>query len=143
MKLKTLRNISFSCLAVLIVMMMAATVLEKLHGTPFAFRWVYHNPVFIVLWAVTALTGMLYLLRCGAARKVFTFGLHLAFVLILAGALVTFLFGQSGSIHLREGEALSAFELDDGGSAALPFSIRLDEFAIDYHHGSMAPSDYR
>ncbi|MCR4824055.1 MAG: cytochrome c biogenesis protein CcsA [Bacteroidales bacterium] len=140
---RILKIISFSSLAALIVMMMAATVLEKLYGTPFAFRWVYHHPVFIVLWGVTAGSGLLYVLRRGIARKPFSLGLHIALVLILAGALVTFLFGESGSIHLREGETLSAFELEDGTSSELPFSIRLDEFAIDYHHGSMAPSDYR
>ena len=140
---RILQTISFSTLAVLILMMIAATVLEKLQGTPFVFRWVYHHPVFIILWGVTAVSGLLSLLRSSAVRKPFTMGLHVALVLILAGALVTFLFGESGSIHLREGETLSAYELEDGAAADLPFSIRLDEFSIDYHTGSKMPSDYK
>ncbi len=143
MQSKLLKYISFGTLAVIIVAMMTATVVEKLHGTPVAFRWVYHNPVFIVLWAVTAVTGMLYLIRQGTPKRLFTFLLHVSFAVILCGALVTFLFGQSGSIHLRTGEASAAFELDDGTQAELPFSIRLEEFDIDYHQGSKMPSDFR
>ena len=129
-------------MAALIVMMMAATFVEKISGTPAAFRWVYHNPLFLVLWAVTAVCGLVFLIRRGTPRKRFTMGLHVGLAVILCGALVTFLFGTSGSIHLREGETSSSFELDDESPATLPFSIRLDSFDIDYHHGSKMPSDY-
>ena len=70
-------------------------------------------------------------------------GLHIGLAVILAGALVTFLFGTSGSIHLREGEATAAYELDDETPATLPFSIRLEAFAIDYYEGTRRPLDYR
>jgi len=130
-------------MAVLIIMMMAATIIEKNSGTQEAFRLIYHNPFFIILWALTAIFGMIYLLSNGIPKKLFTFTLHISLVTILAGALVTFLFGQSGSIHLREGEESSSFELDDETPASIPFSVRLDGFDIDYHHGSMMPSDYR
>jgi ABC-type transport system involved in cytochrome c biogenesis permease subunit len=143
-KQKILRQTAYLTLAVLILAMMAATVLEKIHGTPFAFRWVYHNPVFIVLWGVAAVAGMWLLFARGGCRKQpFTFLLHLSLVVILAGALVTHLWGESGMIHLREGGTETAYELDGETPATLPFSIRLEEFAIDYHPGSMAPSDYR
>ena len=132
-------------MTVLIVMMMAATIVEKLKGTPVAFQWFYHNPLFIVLWAVAAVFGLIYLIRAGVPKKVFTMGLHVAFVVILAGALVTFLFGESGMIHLREGEDTAGYVLDDDAEtpAVLPFSIRLNSFDIDYHTGSRMPSDYR
>ena len=130
-------------MAVLIIMMMAATIIEKNSGTQEAFRLIYHNPVFIILWTLTAIFGMIYLLSNGVPKKIFTFTLHISLVVILAGALVTFLSGQSGSIHLREGEESSSFALDDESPASLPFSVRLDGFDIEYHHGSMMPSDYR
>lgn len=130
-------------MAVLIMMMMAATIIEKNSGTQEAFRLIYHNPVFIILWALTAIFGMIYLLSNGIPKKLFTLTLHISLVAILAGALVTFLFGQSGSIHLREGDVSSSFELDDESPASFPFSVRLDGFDIEYHHGSMMPSDYR
>ena len=129
-------------MAVLIVAMMAATVLEKIHGTAFALRWVYHNPVFIALWGVAAVSGLWFLLERGAARKPFTLLLHVAFALILAGALITHLTGLNGAIHLREGEPTATFELDDESPATLPFSLELKEFRIEYDPGTRNISDY-
>ena len=140
---RTCKYLSFASAAILIVMMMAATFVERLQGTPAAFRWFYHNPLFIFLWAVTAVAGLIYLVKAGTPKRLFTMGLHVGLAVILAGALVTFLFGESGSIHLREGETTSAYELDDESPATLPFSIRLEAFAIDYYEGTRRPLDYR
>ena len=140
---RTLKYISYIAAAVLIVMMVAATVVEKLQGTPVAFRWFYHSPVFIGLWAVAAATGLEYLILRKTPKRLFTMGLHVSLAVILVGALVTFLFGKSGSVHLREGETSSSYVLEDNTSVDLPFSIRLESFTIDYHHGSRMPSDYR
>ena len=140
---RTCKYLSLGASAVLIAMMMAATVVEKIHGTPAAFQWFYHSPLFIVLWAVAAIAGMIYLVKAGTPKRVWTMGLHIGLVVILAGALVTFLFGTSGMIHLREGEATAAYELDDETPAKLPFSIRLEEFAIDFYEGTMRPQDFR
>ena len=142
-KEKILKRISYGAMAVLITMMMAATVLEKIHGTAFALRWIYHNPVFILLWGVAAVAGLWLLLGRGVARKPFTLLLHAAFVLILAGALVTHLWGESGMIHLRAGEPKAEFEREDAPPASLPFSIRLEKFAIEYDPVSGTPADYR
>ncbi|MBO7547188.1 MAG: cytochrome c biogenesis protein CcsA [Bacteroidales bacterium] len=140
--MKRLKYLSFGILAVLVVAMMAATVLERLKGTPAAFRVVYHNPVFIALWAVVAVSGLIYLVRSGMTKRLFSFGIHVALVVILAGALVTHLFGESGMIHLRQDEATADYTLDDESPASLPFSIRLEKFTIDYHTGSRMPSGY-
>ena len=142
-KQSILKYISYGAMAVLIVAMMAATVLEKIHGTAFALHWVYHNSVFITLWGVAAASGLWFLLGSGVARKPFTLLLHVAFAVILAGALITHLTGLSGAIHLRDGEPTAAFELDDETSASLPFSIRLEKFAVEYDPVSKTPSDYR
>lgn len=141
-KQRILKCISYGAMAVLIVAMMAATVLEKIHGTAFALRWVYHNPVFIALWGVAAVSGLWFLLERGAARKPFTLLLHVAFALILAGALITHLTGLNGAIHLREGEPTATFELDDESPATLPFSLELKEFRIEYDPGTRNISDY-
>ncbi len=140
---RTCKYLSYGASAVLIVMMMAATVVEKLQGTPAAFQWFYHSPLFLILWAVAAIAGLIYLVLSGTPKRVFTMVLHIGLAVILAGAMVTHLFGESGEIHLREGESKPAFELDDGSPAALPFSIRLEAFAIDYYEGTMRPLDYR
>lgn len=141
--MKIAKYLSYGTMAVLIAAMMAATVLEKTKGTPAAFDAVYHSIWFIVLWAVAAISGLYLVIRRGLPRKPASFGLHIALAIILAGALVTHLLGESGSIHLRSGEAGSSYEKDDGTEAQLPFSIRLDSFSVDYHEGSRMPSDYR
>ena len=140
---RTCKYLSYGAAAVLIVMMMAATIVEKLKGTPVAFDVFYHNPLFITLWAVTAVAGLIYLVLYGTPKRVVTMALHVGLVVILLGAFVTYVFGETGMIHLREGEAKGTFELEDESMDELPFSIRLDEFAIEYHHGSKMPSDYR
>ena len=133
---RTCKYLSFGAAAVLIAMMMTATVVERLQGTPVAFQWFYHSPLFIALWAVAAIAGLIYLVMEGTPKRVCTMGLHIGLAVILAGALVTFLFGTSGSIHLREGETAAAYELDDETPATLPFSLRLEAFAIDYYEGT-------
>ena len=139
---KVLKYLAYSSMVAVILAMMAATVLEKLQGTPQAMRLVYHNPVFMLLWAVAAVSGLLYIVRRGAVRNFFTFGLHLSFVLILCGALVTHLSGESGMIHLREGEPCQVFETEEETSVQLPFSLRLEKFEISYHPGTRMPSGY-
>ena len=152
-------------MAVIIVMMVAATVIEKIEGTPVAFRLVYHNPLFIALWAVAAISGILYFFRRGV-HGFFTSALHVSFLVILAGALVTFLAGRKGQILLPLGESVnvyyssgheeSASGAADGSSLAqasidqksssmrtLPFSLTLKDFSVETYAGSMAASDYR
>ena len=138
---KLLKILSYGAVAAVIAMMMAGTVVERLHGTDAAAQAVYHHPVFFALWAVTAVAGMACLLRCSGKRPVVVL-LHVALLLILAGALVTHLGGVSGILHLREGETLSAFEAEDGHAVELPFSVRLDSFDIEYYPDSRIPSDY-
>ena len=140
---RTCKYLSYGAAAVLIVMMMAATVVEKVKGTPVAFDMFYHHPLFITLWAVTAVAGLIYLVLYGTPKRVVTMALHVGLAVILLGAFVTYVFGETGMIHLREGEEKGTFELEDESMAGLPFSLRLDEFAIEYHHGSKMPSDYR
>ena len=143
MKEKILRYLSFGSLAAVVILMMAATVIEKLNGTPAAFAAVYHHPLFIALWAVTALSGLLYLAVKKVPRRFATFALHIAFVLILAGALVTHLTGDEGEMVLQPSEPCRSFVREDGSQQELPFALRLEDFTVEYYRGSKAPSDFR
>ena len=128
--------------AAVIIMMAAATITEKLYGIPKAFSLVYHSPVFIALWGVAAVSGILLLINRGTIRKPPTFTLHVSFVLILAGALITMLTGKSGMIHLRQGVATAVWSSDEGARQQLPFTLTLNEFSIEYYPDSKDPSDY-
>ena len=139
---KILKYISIGSVAAVILMMAAATIIEKLNGTDRALSIVYHSPVFIVLWAVTAISGVWLLIRRGIIRKPATFMLHISFVLILAGALITLLSGKNGMMELRRGLATSQWSSDQGFRQKLPFTLKLTEFRIEYYPGSDDPSDY-
>ncbi len=142
MKQKLFRYLSYGSLAAVILAMTAATVVERLHGTEAAFKWVYHNPLFIAFWAVAAVTGVLYLVARKVHRRLPTMTLHLSFVIILAGALVTFLFGDAGEVTLLPGEPVSAYEREDGSVRTLPFQLELESFTVETYSGSKMPSDY-
>lgn len=142
MQSKTLTILSYGSAVILILMMVAATIVEKFHGTDTAMAVIYHHPVFFAFWAVLAVSGMALLLRNGMARRPATLGLHLALVLILCGALVTHLTGKSGTIHLREGQPGAVVKLDDGSSLDLPFMLELKSFRIEYDPGTRNVADY-
>jgi len=142
MQSKTLKYLSYGSMAVLIAMMMAASVIERLRGAETAQALIYHHPVFFVFWAVAAVSGLALLIRRIGWKRPATLAMHAAFALILAGALVTHLSGQSGSIHLRAGEPSATVELEDGSSLELPFELELKEFRIEYDPGTRHVADY-
>ena len=143
--MKTDRILKYSCIGsavAVILMMAAATIVEKLYGTDTAFRFVYHSPVFIALWAVIAISGVWLMIKRGTIKKPATFFLHMAFVLILAGALITMLTGRSGSMYLRRGETSAHWSSSEGIRQKLPFKLTLKDFSIEYYPGTKDPSDY-
>ena len=118
---------------VVIVVMAIATIIEKYHGTQYVSENIYGAWWFSALWAVLTAFAIVYFLK-RKVRRWSTIALHLSFVLILAGALLTHLTASQGTLHLRQGEVTK--------DKALPFSIRLDKFNINYHEGTMAASNY-
>ncbi len=139
---KILKYTVIGSAAAVILMMAAATIIEKLYGTDRALSIVYHSPVFIVLWAVSAISGVWMLIRRGTIRKPATFFLHIAFVLILAGALISMLTGKSGIMELRRGLVTNQWASDQGMRQKLPFTLQLKEFKVEYYQGTHDPSDY-
>lgn len=118
---------------VVIAVMAIATIIEKYQGTQFVSENIYGAWWFSALWAVLTAFAIVYFLK-RKVRRWSTIALHLSFVLILAGALLTHLTASQGTLHLRQGEVTK--------DKALPFSIRLDKFNINYHEGTMAASNY-
>ena len=139
---RKLKAISFCLLGMTIIMLIAATVLEKMYGSSFAYEHIYTSLFSIALWSLLALNGIIYLISCRTWKQFFTFSLHLSFVLILAGALITHIIGKQGRMHIRTGEAISTYETADGVREALPFTVSLDEFNLEYYKGTSAPMDY-
>ena len=69
--------------------------------------------------------------------------LHLALLLVVAGAVVTSLSSRKGMLHLRVGESSDSYVENGGGETEMPFGLRLDGFSVSYHPGTDTPADYR
>ncbi|MBR7068319.1 MAG: cytochrome c biogenesis protein CcsA [Bacteroidales bacterium] len=137
------KYIAFSSMAVLMIAMMCATLIERFRDSSTAFSTVYHAPWFIGLWGVGSLCALIHLVQIKMHRRIAAMGIHLAFALILIGALLSHLTGKSGTLHLRVGEeALHQFDTNSGKSLEMPFGISLRQFNVVYHRGTTAPMDY-
>ncbi|MEG1748304.1 MAG: cytochrome c biogenesis protein CcsA [Tannerellaceae bacterium] len=124
-----------------------ATFIEKYHGTPAAKAMVYYSPLFFLLHFLLVLNFISALLKHQLLKKR-KWGLmltHLSFIIILLGALVSFLFGEEGILHLREGESSDRIAVHADGKTTfhtLPFSVELVKFNLTRYPGSASPSSY-
>lgn len=119
-----------------------ATLVEEFWGTRTAQETIYHALWFQCLWGAVVLFGSIILYRFRQTLNWASWGLHLAFVLILCGALTTSLTSQKGMLHLRTGETMNRFLTEDGRLLPLPFTAQLNSFRIVYYPGTEAPMDY-
>ena len=60
---KLLRTTGFGLTALLVLILICATVAEKLYGTAFVSTFVYGSPLFVTLWGTAAVFSLLYLIR--------------------------------------------------------------------------------
>ncbi len=122
----------------------AATIIEKYKGTGYVAENIYGAWWFIALWALLVAAGVTWMLH-RRMKKASAVVLHLSFVVILAGALLTHLTSHQGTVHLRLGETTTTYLATDGHTYVerpLPFPLRLDTFRISYHEGTRAAADY-
>lgn len=68
--------------------------------------------------------------------------LHLSFLVVLAGALCTWIFQQKGVVRLPQGESVVEFRSDEGKILPLPAEMELDSFRVEYYPGGLEPRDY-
>lgn len=68
--------------------------------------------------------------------------LHISFIFVLAGGLLTWALQEKGYVAIAPGETVSAFVEDDGRMLPLPSSLRLERFEIVYYPGGTAPRDF-
>ena len=127
----------------LVVVLAVTTFVGQARGTAFAGAHVYHAVWFALLWGVLAVLTLVACVRMRLWRRVPLLLLHGSFLVILGGALITFLWGEQGYVHLEEGRETDRFVARDGGKLLpLPFSLRLDSFRVQCYPGTDAPEDY-
>ncbi len=135
----------FAVLAAICTAMAVATIAEIECGTEFVHTHFYGSWWFVALWFVVAICGSVYYVRRKAYRRMFVTGIHIALLVILAGAAITHFTSRQGFIHLREGMAAETFTADDDECTVLrlPFKITLLKFETIYYEATNVPSDYR
>lgn len=136
------KQIVFSLLGVLLVVLTVATIIEKLYGTAVVSELIYSSVWFVVLWAVFGILSVVYLFLHKLQKQPITLLLHLAFLVILIGAFTTWLFGKQGVVHVREGKTTSIFYNKDGELETFPFELVLTKFKVTYYPGTDAPMDF-
>lgn len=130
-------------LYVFIVFLLAvATFVEAQKGTPFIKEYCYESSWFFACWTALAVVGILYVFRRKLWQRPAAMLLHLAFVVMLLGAGITWIFGERGLIHLKQGQPQNFFVKKDSVHVEMPFVIELQEFNISYYPGTRAPADY-
>lgn len=68
--------------------------------------------------------------------------LHLSFVFIIVGGLLTGLTQEKGSVRIAPGEKVCSFISDEGVDVLLPSSLELEKFETVYYPGGTIPRDY-
>lgn len=131
------------CLAV-------ATWFEKGYGAEYAKIFFYHSPLLIFLYLLIVANFLLsssrrwsqkgWMKRDGA--YVVT---HFAFLVILAGATWSHLFGKEGLVHIREGKQSNQMLVTSEKEhrvEELPFWLELKDFRLIRYPGSGSPASY-
>jgi FtsH-binding integral membrane protein len=103
-KTSLFKNLAFGLAGLTTIMLVVATAVEKVCGSPTAFAYIYQSPWMIALWAATAACSVIYLAMRRRALSLPALGLHAALLLILIGAAVTHFTGLQGKLMLTIGE---------------------------------------
>jgi ABC-type transport system involved in cytochrome c biogenesis permease subunit len=129
-----------------------ATIVESIHGTGAAGRYIYYALWFQVLMGLliaNTLASIAIRYPWGRQRVGFLMT-HSALVVILVGAAVTYFLKTEGELVLWEGETKSEFSRLTGTyqdprpvPSPLPFAVHLDDFQIDTYPGTNRPAMYR
>ena len=138
-----LKRLFVSVYICLVCLLAIATFLEQAYGTDFIEKHIYHSFWFCCVWGILAVAVMM----ASAGKRLRKFLpallLHGSFLVILAGAMITFAGGRKGYVHLIAGNKVSSFvEQESGREIDLPFTLLLDSFRVEYYPGTEAPADY-
>lgn len=128
---------------VLTLAMISATIVEKFCGSEIAAVMIYGSPWMIALWCVASVSSVCYIVSRRKSIPRATLLLHMSLGVILVGALVSHIWGLSGTLTLTdENRTVSSFTADGGLECPLPFDVTLDGCRVEYYPGTATPSDF-
>ena len=128
------KKVVFALYAIIVACIGVATVVERYHGTDFVGEHIYGAWWFVTLWAMLTVAALAYMMKQQLYKRFAVMLLHVSFVVILAGALVTHFTARRDTIHLRTAQTYSL---------SSDTRITLKEFSIVYYPGTDAPLDYQ
>ncbi|MCF0172891.1 MAG: cytochrome c biogenesis protein CcsA [Bacteroidales bacterium] len=137
-----LKNALLLLWGAVVAVLVSATLLERLYGTAAVHLSVYGAGWFCALWTVAAIVSALYILRRRLYARPPVFMLHLSFGVILVGALLTHLFGISGTMDVPVGGNSDTYLSDEGRTRRLPFELSIADFEVVCYPGTETPADY-
>ena len=125
----------------------SATFVESKIGTEAAKMLIYYSPIFIFLQLLLVVNFILILANSKyiEKKKWALIVVHTSLIVILGGALTTFLFGKEGQVHIREGERSNQMVMHTSKgikTETLPFELELVDFRLNRYPGSQSPSSY-
>jgi len=131
--------------AVLMIILGAATFVEKSHGTSYVDSVIYGSFWFVFLWSALAVCGLIYIIRKKLIKNFSVFLLHISFIVILIGSLATFLTAKRGTIHLSSGDDMTMYMASNGKDCDyrdMPMVLHLNRFEVKHYPGTQTPSDF-
>ena len=136
---------SLTTLLLCIILIASATFIENIIGHEVAFDYIYHNSALYLLFGIMiigfiAMSIKLNLIKRKRYGSIF---IHLAFGVIIIGAVISHFTSKEGTIHLREGESSSEITFEDGSTECLSYSVTLNRFDIEYYEGNEFPLAYK
>ena len=144
MKERLWKNVWVVLYVVLMGVLAIATFLEHAYGTTFVQTHIYHACWFCGLWGALAFGLVRACGKCRLWKRLPVLWWHGSLLVILGGAMLTYLTGEKGYVHLVQGQEVKSFiRTSDQQTRMLPFSLSLDSFRVVYYPGTEAPSDYK
>lgn len=144
MKERLWKNVWVVLYVVLMGVLAIATFLEHAYGTTFVQTHIYHACWFCGLWGALAFGLVRACGKCRLWKRLPVLWWHGSLLVILGGAMLTYLTGEKGYVHLVQGQEVKSFtRTSDQQTRVLPFSLSLDSFRVVYYPGTEAPSDYK
>ncbi|MFI3303565.1 MAG: cytochrome c biogenesis protein CcsA [Rikenellaceae bacterium] len=142
-------RVSLLLLLAYATLLAVATGVESAKGTTIANDYIYKSVWFIALQLLMVVTSVGVMIKTQLIkRKLYgVVTLHIALIMILAGALTTHIFGYEGMLRLREGQSSNHMMITDSQgmivrSYELPFTLTLEDFVLERYPGSQSPSSY-
>jgi len=139
-----LKHIIIIILSALLIIIGAATFIEKIHSTTFVADTIYGTWWFATLWITLVISGSIYLWQKQLYKRLASILLHFSFIIILLGALITALTAKQGYLTLSTDDEMTMFTASSGAKEYIdmPITIRLDKFEQKYYPGTKTPEDF-